>query len=237
MKIKKLVAHIPARAGSKRLRSKNLRILNDKPMIAYAIECAKSCPQIEEIYVNTDSHEISRLADSMGVNVFERDPDLASDDTSGDQFTADIMEKLSLDTLMMISPVCPLVTPEIVNAAIDAYQENVGADTLITCSETSMQTALENRFININPRGPLAPTQINPKVQICNWAVTIWNVKKFLNNYREYNGGYCGTNRILFPIEPLSAVKVSYEEDFRMVEAILRSKTFAKQKEAPVYWS
>ena len=49
MEIKKLIAHIPARAGSKRVKSKNLRMLCGKPMIAYAIECAKSCPEIEII--------------------------------------------------------------------------------------------------------------------------------------------------------------------------------------------
>ena len=72
MEIKKLIAHIPARAGSKRVKSKNLRMLCGKPMIAYAMDCAKSCPEIDEIYVNTDCPIIGALAKEYGVKVFER---------------------------------------------------------------------------------------------------------------------------------------------------------------------
>lgn len=237
MKINRLVAHIPARAGSKRVRSKNLRVMNGKPMIAYAIECAKACPEIETIYVNTDSPELMELARELGVEVYERDPALASDTASGDDFTQDIMRKLNLDTLLMISPVCPLVTPEDVSKAIAAYRADPEADTLITCTETSMQSAKEGCFVNIDPQGPLAPSQDNPKMQICNWAVTIWNANVFLANYEWTRGGYCGTNRILFPIDPLHAVKVSYEEDFRMAEALLAHRAASKVSlSEPQYW-
>jgi CMP-N-acetylneuraminic acid synthetase len=237
MKIGKLVAHIPARAGSKRVRSKNLRLLHGKPMIQYAIDCAKACEQIDEIYVNTDSPEIMDLARSLGVGVFERDATLASDTASGDDFTNDIIEKLGLETLMMISPVCPLVSPEDVRAAIDAYEASAEADTLITCSETSMQVAMEQKFVNIDPVGPLAPSQDNPKIQICNWAVTIWNGEVFRRNYREFRGGYCGTRRILHPIDPMHSVKVSYEEDFRLVEALMAAERAGGASGEPEYWT
>lgn len=236
MEIKRLVAHIPARAGSKRVRSKNLRMLGGKPMIAYAIECAKACPQIDEIYVNTDSPEIMDLARAYDVGVFERDPVLASDTATGDDFTIDIIERLGLDTLLMVSPVCPLVQKEDVSAAIEAYKASNEADTLITCSETSMQTAMEGEFVNIDPVGPLKPSQDNPKVQICNWAVTIWNADVFRNNYQAFKGGYCGTKRILFPIDPLRAVKVSYEEDFRLVEALMGFAQAGEASGKPTYW-
>jgi len=236
MEIKKLVAHIPARAGSKRVKSKNLRMLCGKPMIAYAIECAKACPEIDEIYVNTDCSKIAALALDYGVKVFDRDPTLASDTASGDDFTIDIMDRLDLDTLMMISPVCPLVSPEDVTSAIKAYKAAEKADTLITCEVTNMQVALEGDYVNIDPVGPLKPSQDNPQIQICNWAVTIWNVEKFRENYKAFKGGYCGTNRILFPSDPLRSVKVSYEEDFRMVEALLTARKANLAEEEASYW-
>lgn len=236
MEIKKLVAHIPARAGSKRVKSKNLRMLRGKPMIAYAIECAKACPEIEEVYVNTDCPKLAALAEEYGVKVFLRNPDLASDTATGDDFTVDIMDRLQLDTLMMISPVCPLVTPEDVTNAIAAYKASETADALITCEETSMQVAMEGEFVNIDPVGPLKPSQDNPKIQTCNWAVTIWNAAAFRKNYADFKGGYCGTNRILYPIDPLRAVKVSYEEDFRLVEALLTARDAGAGNEAATYW-
>ncbi len=222
MEIKKLVVHIPARAGSKRLRSKNLRILEGKPMISYAIDCAVASGLADEIYVNTDSDELAELAIQHGVKVYRRSPSLATDTSTGDDFTADIIQSLGLDTLMMISPVCPLVTVGDVKRAVEAYRNDPEADALITCTETQMQTAIEGRFVNIDPEGSLAPTQENPKMQICNWAVTIWNGAAFLNNYRRFKGGYCGSRRILLPIDPLHSVKVSDEDDFRLVESLLK---------------
>jgi CMP-N,N'-diacetyllegionaminic acid synthase len=216
----RIIAHIPARAGSKRVPSKNLRLLAGSPMISYAIRAALASPELTEIYVNTDCSKLMDLAREMGVSVYERDASLASDTASGDDFTMDIIEKLNPDTLMMVSPVCPLVTADDISKALQAFR-NSDADTLITCTNTQLQTFCDSRPVNVRLGEPLAPSQENPMVSICNWAVTIWDAKTFTENYRSYKGGYLGTNRLLFPIDPLHSVKVSYEEDFRLAEALI----------------
>jgi CMP-N,N'-diacetyllegionaminic acid synthase len=216
----RIVAHIPARAGSKRVPSKNLRDLAGNPMISYAIRAAIAAPELDEVYVNTDSPELMALARAMGVGVYERDASLASDTASGDDFTMDIIEKLKPDTLVMISPVCPLVDATDISKALQAFKES-DADTLITCTHTQLQTFCEDKPVNVRLGEPLAPSQDNPVVSICNWAVTVWDAKVFTENYRAYKGGYLGTKRLLFPIDPLHSVKVSYEEDFRLAEALI----------------
>jgi CMP-N,N'-diacetyllegionaminic acid synthase len=232
----KLVCHIPARAGSKRVRSKNLRLLCGKPMIAYAIETAKACGRFDEIYVNTDSEELMALAREWGVKVYKRDGWLAGDTAKGDDFTADFMEHVRPDTLVMISPVCPLVSVDDVNQALKAYADS-DCDTLITCEQTQMQVFCNGRGINIDETAPLAPSQENPFVQTLNWAVTIWDTSIFLETYRTSRKGYLGTRRLLWPIEPSHAIKVSHEADFRMAERmILASRSAASQEEPPQYW-
>jgi len=52
---------IPARGGSKGLKDKNLRLLNGKPLIRYAIDAAKECEFINKIVVTTDSKKIASL--------------------------------------------------------------------------------------------------------------------------------------------------------------------------------
>jgi CMP-N-acetylneuraminic acid synthetase len=138
----------------------------------------------------------------------------------------------------MISPVCPLITHKEVSQAIEFYKSNQSADTLISSEETSMQVAKEDgNFININASGPLQPSQNNPKIHICNWAVTIWNGEIFKKNYFAHKGGYCGTNRIFFPLDPNKSVKVSYEQDFRMVESLLSVDKQRITNSSPSYWS
>ena len=65
---KKIIAIIPARAGSKRLPGKNKKVLAGKPLIQWTIEAAQQADYIDEIVVSTDCKEIQNLAKSLGVD-------------------------------------------------------------------------------------------------------------------------------------------------------------------------
>jgi N-acylneuraminate cytidylyltransferase/CMP-N,N'-diacetyllegionaminic acid synthase len=227
---------IPARAGSKRVPAKNLRYLCGKPMIAYAIDCAKACGCFDDIYVNTDSETLMALAAEYGVESYRRDAWLASDEAKGDDFAADFMEIMKPDTLVMISPVCPLVTPDDVQRAMAAYKAS-DCDTLISCEQTQMQVFMDGKGVNIDETKALAPSQENPFVQTLNWAVTIWDCATFLKSYRAERKGYLGTNRLLFPIDPSHAVKVSHEADFLMVERMMAANNEGNGHSKPKYWT
>ena len=62
--MKKLVI-IPARAGSKRLPNKNLKLLGGKPLIMHSVEIARKFFNDNEICVSTDSSEIKTIVESM----------------------------------------------------------------------------------------------------------------------------------------------------------------------------
>ncbi|KKL24780.1 hypothetical protein LCGC14_2411880, partial [marine sediment metagenome] len=57
-----VLAVIPARGGSVRTPKKNIKLLNGKPLIAYAIEAAKKSEYITQIIISTDDKEIMQLA-------------------------------------------------------------------------------------------------------------------------------------------------------------------------------
>lgn len=221
MKLGKIIAHIPAREGSKRVPNKNIKMLAGKPMIAYAIEAAMNSGVLPEVYVNTDSDSIAEVAKRYGCGVFRRDPELASDTATGDDFTIDFIEKMKPDTLVMVSPVCPLVEASDIAAAIKAYEES-DADTLISCTKTQLQTFCEDRPVNIEPVGPLAPSQENPKIYICNWAITVWNADVFRKCYAQFKGGYFGEKRLFWNIDQWKSVKVSEDSDFIFAEKLLK---------------
>lgn len=233
----KVVAHIPARAGSKRVKAKNLRLLCGEPLLSYAIDCAKECEQFDEIYVNSNSGDMLALAKHLGVKGYKRSESLASDTATGDEFTADFIENIQPDTLVMISPVCPLITADDVTAAIEAFK-NSDCDTLITCESTQMQTFCEEASVNIDLDGQLAPTQENPRVNILNWAVTIWDAKKFLSHFNETGSAYIGKDRLLFTIDPVRGLKISNEPDFQMAECLIYGLSHSQEAKCESeYWS
>jgi pseudaminic acid cytidylyltransferase len=77
------IAIIPARGGSKRIPRKNIKDFLGKPIIAYAIELAKSSGQFDEIIVSTDDEEIADVGRKMDASV----PFLRSKENSSDHAT------------------------------------------------------------------------------------------------------------------------------------------------------
>ena len=65
----KILAIIPARGGSKGIPGKNIKELNGKPLMAYTIEEALKCPEIDRVVVSTDSKEIAQVAEKYGADV------------------------------------------------------------------------------------------------------------------------------------------------------------------------
>ena len=68
MKMKN-IAVIPARSGSKGLKDKNIREMNGKPLMAYAIEAARKSTLYDCIHVSTDSERYAEIAKQYGADV------------------------------------------------------------------------------------------------------------------------------------------------------------------------
>ena len=78
-----VVAIIPARGGSKRIKNKNVRSFAGQPMISYSILAAQRSELFDRIIVSTDSEDIARVAEAYGAEVpFMRPPDLSNDHTA-----------------------------------------------------------------------------------------------------------------------------------------------------------
>ena len=63
------IAIIPARRGSKRIPLKNVRTMNGRPLIAWAIDVALATGEFSEVIVSTDDEEIAKIAHANGASV------------------------------------------------------------------------------------------------------------------------------------------------------------------------
>lgn len=221
----KIVLHIPAREGSKRVPKKNLREMNGKPMISYVIEAALTAGITDYCYVNTDSEGIIEYvkANYTSMNIYLRDKELCNDNAKSDDFNADIIRKLQPDTLIMINPVCPLIEAEDIIEALEAYK-NSDCDTLITSSSTHMQTFCDGKPVNIDITKQLAPSQDNPIITTLNWAITIWDAKPFVERMDKDGFAVWGERISFYDIDQFKAIKVSEEKDFIFAEKMLKVK-------------
>ena len=58
MKKENYIVLIPARKNSKRLKNKNKKLLLNKPLISHSIEYALNYFSNDQIWVNSDDHEL-----------------------------------------------------------------------------------------------------------------------------------------------------------------------------------
>ena len=92
----KSIAIIPARAGSKRIPKKNIKLFNGKPIISYSIETALSANIFDKVIVSTDSEEIANIAVQYGAEApFMRNESLSDDFTGINDVIADSIKKMS----------------------------------------------------------------------------------------------------------------------------------------------
>jgi pseudaminic acid cytidylyltransferase len=87
------IAIIPARAGSKRLPGKNLRIFHGKPIVHYTVEAGIQSNCFDKIIVSSDSSEILNSVSSFNVSLHERSSSLASDEAR----VVDVCERVILE--------------------------------------------------------------------------------------------------------------------------------------------
>lgn len=218
----KIILHIPARKNSKRVPKKNMRWMNGKPMISYSIISSINANVTPNVYVNTDSNEIEEyVKNNFDIKIYKRDAFLADDDTSSDKFNYDIIHRLQADTLIMINPVCPLISPEAIVNALQCFKDS-DCDTLISSSATKLHTFCDGIAINMDINKELSPTQSNKTINVLNWAITIWDANLFKKRMNDNGFASLGENRFLFELNHIESIKVSNEDDFIFAEKILQ---------------
>jgi CMP-N-acetylneuraminic acid synthetase len=131
-----IVALIPARAGSKRVPDKNIRLLAGHPVIAYTIAAALESKIFSDVIVSTDSEQYAEIARYYGAEVpFMRPAALAGDISPDIEWLAYTLKKLAengrkYDCFSILRPTSPFRLPETIQRAWKVFQTEPGVDSL-----------------------------------------------------------------------------------------------------------
>lgn len=110
---RKIVAFIPARSGSRRVKSKNIKKLCGHPLLAYTIEQAHLSGIFERIFVSTDSEDIAKVARRYGAEVIHRPDWTAQDDSPDYEWVHDALLQtmaIKYDAYAILRPTNPFRT-------------------------------------------------------------------------------------------------------------------------------
>jgi len=227
---------VPARLNSKRVKKKNLRLINDKPLISYVLEKLVNCDVFDDIYLNSESLEFSQIAEDHSVKFYQRPEDLSSDNATNDQFTLDFMEKIPGDILVQVLPTSPLISIEEISDFVNLLKSGKH-DTLISVEHKQIACLFEGKEINFDKLAPNPPSQTMVPVQAYATVLMGWQYDKFKEDMRRFGSGYHGGNGPTgyFELRGLSTLDIDREEDFRLVERIILSQQIQGDPEVKYY--
>lgn len=135
----RVIAIIPARAGSKRLRNKNIKNFKGLPLIEWTIIAAKKSGVFTDIVITTDSEEIIEIGEKYSCICHRRSEKLATDRAATADVVTDILEKYSnYDDFILLQPTSPLRTSTDIHKAYTSYLETaVSSLVSVTLNEHS----------------------------------------------------------------------------------------------------
>jgi pseudaminic acid cytidylyltransferase len=140
---------IPARGGSKRIPRKNIRLFRGKPMMAYAIECAKQSQLFDRIIVSTDDVEIAKIAADYGAEVpFFRSAKNSDDYTTTSDVLVEVLKELEKSSALpswacCLYPTTPLIFPSDLSNAFELHKST---DSDVVLSAVAFDFPIQRAF-------------------------------------------------------------------------------------------
>ncbi|MFW9777506.1 MAG: cytidylyltransferase domain-containing protein [Candidatus Heimdallarchaeota archaeon] len=222
---------IPARSGSKGIPNKNLKLLDNKPLIYYSIEAALASKYLKQVVVSTDSQEIAESARKAEADVpFIRPLQLAQDDTPMRDVLVHAIQELTLigrnpDILVLLQPTSPFRTTRHIDDAIEQF---LAANS--TCL-MSVRKARENPYwMQVLKRGVLQPflpnepfhatRQSAPPILYPNGAIYIWKTEYLLARSQPQ----FPPDMISYEMDFYSSVDIDESYDWKFAEFILAQR-------------
>jgi len=158
----KYVAFIPVRGGSKSIPLKNIKEIAGQPLVYWSIDAAVNTPQINKVYISTDSKDIERVVEEYDkpniekIEVIERSPETATDTASTESAMLEFANNYDFENIILIQATSPLISSKNLKEAIEKYEKEK--------YDSLLSVVPQKRFIwNYQDDGSVKPTNYDYK--------------------------------------------------------------------------
>ena len=204
---KKIIAIIPARGGSKGIPQKNIKIICQKPLLAWSILAAKKSKYIDRVIVSTDDKEISDISKKWGAEVLNRPKKYATDKATTIQVLQHAIKEIpDYDIIILLQPTSPLRTGKLIDKATEKFIKSK-ADTLATgyiCKEYEWGT-----------------TNNTPRQKLKGWFYDDGNIYIHKPDYLK-KGKWVGKKLERMLVDKIYNFEIDDEIDFFIVEKLMK---------------
>ncbi|QOR00880.1 acylneuraminate cytidylyltransferase family protein [Campylobacter sp. 2014D-0216] len=219
---------ICARGGSKGVKNKNIKKINNLELIAYSIIQAKNSNLFNHIVISTDSDDIAEVALRYGGEVFfKRDESLSHDGAAKIPAIRDCLLKSEVyfnqrfETIIDLDASAPLRRSYDIVKAYEIFKsENKG--NLITAVKARRNPyfnliEINENGVNTSKKGNFTTRQSSPKCYDMNASIYIFRRNKLLESENVF-----GSDTSLYIMDESTAFDIDSELDFEIVEFLIQ---------------
>jgi CMP-N-acetylneuraminic acid synthetase len=211
-----ITAIVPMRHNSERVKGKNYRSFNGKPLFHYVTASLLACPHIHQVVIDSDSPTIFEYAKEHfpQVILLERPQHLRDGAIPMNDVLLNIVNQVPSDFYVQTHSTNPLLTAETLDKAISMFLGNYPIyDSMF--SVTRLQTRLWDglaRAVNHNPN-ILLRTQDLPPIYEENSCFYVFNKEILTSKHNRI-----GNRPYLYEMPKHEAIDIDEEVDFVLAE-------------------
>ena len=204
---------IPVRAGSQRVKNKNIRPFADSSLLEIKIKQMQRIKELDGVIVNSDSDEMLDIAKSLGAETIKRDSYYASSEVSINEVYVDLANHCDSDVILFADATNPLIKDDTVRLALKKYYDNINEyNSCNTVNVIKMFLWQNGKPINYSedkkPR-----SQDLPDIYAINSAINIISREDMIK-YRAF----VANKPFLLPVCDIEGLDIDNEIDFEFAE-------------------
>lgn len=141
----RVVAFVPAKGQSDRIANKNTVILDGEHLFKRKLRQLLECDLIDDVYLDTESHDLIELVSDLDVKILERDPELASNATDGHALFANECKQVDADVYIQSLCTSPFITEDTLSRALKQLLDDTTADSLVAVQRRKQYCWVDGR--------------------------------------------------------------------------------------------
>ena len=147
----KIVAIVPIKLKSKRLKNKNFKKINGRPLYKYLLDKLKFT-NFDEIYVDSNSPEIEEYCKLNNYKFIKRLPKLALDNSNGNDLLNYHSKIINADIYFQLFITAPLLKIKTINNCIEKIKKNKKYDSILTSKSVQTWFWYKGKPVNYDPK-------------------------------------------------------------------------------------
>lgn len=217
----KILAVIPARGGSTRIKNKNIKNFNQKPLIFWTIKAALKSKLIDDVYVSSENENILKLSKKYFAKTIKRPKILSNAIIMPDEAIRHAYLKINknYDFIVTLQPTSPLRTTKDIDGSVNKIIKTK-ADSLLSCfkAHSFIWKKNKNFFSPQNYNHEQRPRSQDMKQFQENGAIYITKPAILIKKHNRLGGKIS-----IFEMSFWNSIDIDNIEDFKIAELIKKN--------------